>query len=84
MCCPKCKAPELKVVLQELLILTEIPSTLKNSGASDMTDRLTLKCKKCGSEFTLIFYLHKSYTEKLSTVAEELMKTLERNNTQQD
>lgn len=41
MCCPRCKAPKLERILQELLELTEIPKTLKDSGAGGMADRLT-------------------------------------------
>jgi len=73
-CCPQCKSPKLKIKLQELLELRELPETLRSVGASGMADRLTLECMECGFRFTLLFHLHQSYVSKLSSIAERLSR----------
>jgi len=77
MCCPKCRAPKLERVRQELLQLKDIPQVLKHEGASGKADKLILKCKECGFQFTILFHLHRLYVERLRSYTEKILKILE-------
>lgn len=72
MICPRCRG-HLKVIGQELLkgVLSEEERSRFN--ASELSDRLYLRCDDCGFTFSLLFHLSQEYRDALNGMVSTIL-----------